>query len=95
MVALLLGQSFSESGWEMRPGTVTEIDRLPLHVYEKDGESEPKPCAEVLLTEEAIGRMIEEGLIPLVSFKNRDSVRVARFQSVAAPSRPLAGRWDA
>jgi type VI secretion system protein ImpC len=95
LVALLLGQSFSESGWEMRPGTVTEIDRLPLHVYEKDGESEPKPCAEVLLTEEAIGRMIEEGLIPLVSFKNRDSVRVARFQSVAAPSRPLAGRWDA
>jgi hypothetical protein len=32
-------------------------------------------------------------LIPLVSFKNRDSVRLARFQSVATPLRPLAGRW--
>lgn len=93
LVAVLLGQTFSESGWEMRPGTVTEIDRLPLHVYGKDGESEPKPCAEVLLTEEAVERMIEEGLIPLVSFKNRDSVRLARFQSIAAPLRPLAGRW--
>jgi len=93
LVALLLGQSFSESGWEMHPGTVTEIDRLPLHVYRRDGESEPKPCAEVLLTEDAVERMIEEGLIPLVSFKNRDSVRLARFQSVAAPLRPLAGRW--
>jgi len=93
LVAVLLGQTFSESGWEMRLGTVTEIDRLPLHVYGKDGESEPKPCAEVLLTEDAVERMIEEGLIPLVSFKNRDSIRLARFQSVAAPPRPLAGRW--
>jgi len=92
LVALLLGQSFSESGWEMRPGTIAEIDRLPLHVY-GNGESEPKPCAEALLTEDAVERMIEEGLIPLVSFKNRDSVRVARFQSVAAPRHPLAGRW--
>ena len=93
LVAMLLGQSFSESGWEMRPGTVTEVGSLPLHVYGLDGESEPKPCAEVLLTEDAVERMIEEGMIPLVSFKNRDSVRVARFQSVAAPPRPLAGRW--
>lgn len=93
LVATLLGQTFSESGWEMKPGTVAEIDRLPLHVYEKNGESEPKPCAEVLLTEDAVERMVEEGLIPLVSFKNRDSVRLARFQSVAAPPRPLAGRW--
>lgn len=93
LVGLLLGQSFSESGWEMRPGAVTAIDRLPLHVYEKDGESESKPCAEVLLTEETVEAMIEEGLIPLVSFKSRESVRLARFQSVATPPRPLAGRW--
>lgn len=92
--AVLLGQSFSEAGWEMRPGTVAEIDKLPLHVYLRDGESVPKPCAEVLLTEEAVERMVEEGLIPLVSFKSRDVVRVARFQSIADPPRALAGRWD-
>ena len=93
-VALLLAQSFSHAGWEMRPGTVTEIDRLPLHVYGKDGEPESKPCAEVLLTEDAAERLLEEGLIPLVSFKNRDLVRVMRFQSIADPARGLAGRWD-
>jgi type VI secretion system protein ImpC len=92
-VALLLGQSFGEAGWEMRPGTVAEIDRLPLHVYQSDGESVPKPCAEVMLTEEAVERMVEEGLIPLVSFKGRDVVRVARFQSIADPLRAFAGRW--
>ena len=55
-VALLLAQSFSQAGWEMRPGTMTEIDRLPLHVYRKNGECESKPCAEVLLTEDASER---------------------------------------
>ncbi len=61
---------------------------------DRDGESEPKPCAEVLLTEDAVERMLEEGLIPLVSFKNRDLVRLARFQSIADPPRALAGRWS-
>jgi type VI secretion system protein ImpC len=49
----------------------------------------------VLLTEEAIERVLDEGLIPLVSFKGRDTVRVARFQSIAEPHGPLKGRWDA
>jgi type VI secretion system protein ImpC len=92
-VALLLAQSFSEAGWEMRPGAVTEIDKLPLHVYEKDGESESKPCAEIVPTEDAAECLLEQGLTPLVSFKDRDLVRVMRFQSIADPLRGLAGRW--
>ena len=94
LIALLLGQSFTESGWEMRPGTVSEIDRMPLHVYERDGVSEPKPCAEVLLTEDAVERILDEGVMPLVSFKSSDKARLARFQSIATPFRGLAGRWD-
>ena len=93
-VALLLAQSFSEAGWDMKPGSRLEIDRLPLHVYEKNGESELKPCAEVLLTEDAAERILDEGLIPLVSFKDRDSARVMRLQSIAEPLRGLAGPWD-
>jgi predicted component of type VI protein secretion system len=93
-VALLLGQSFSEEGWQMRPGSVSQVENLPLHTYRTDGDSQLKPCAEVLLTEEAVERMLESGLIPLVSFKGRDSVRVGRFQSIADPQRPLAGRWQ-
>jgi type VI secretion system protein ImpC len=91
--ALLLGQSFSAAGWEMRPGNVTEIEQLPLHIYLKAGESESKPCAEVLLTEDAVERILEAGLMPLVSFKGRDRVRLVRFQSIADPPRALAGRW--
>ncbi len=92
-VALLLAQSFTEAGWEMRPGTVAEIDRLPLHVYETNGESKSKPCAETLLTEDAAERLLESGLIPVISFQNRDMLRVMRFQSIADPLRSLAGQW--
>ena len=84
-VAMLLAQSFSEAGWEMRPGTMAQMERLPIHVYRKNGEHESQPCAEALLTELAVERIVEAGLMPLVSFKDRDSVRVARFQSIAEP----------
>ena len=93
-VALLLAQSFVEAGWEMRAGTATEVDKLPLHVYRRDGQPESKPSAEVLLTDDAVERIVEEGLIPLISFKDRDIVRVARFQSIADPPRAPAGRWS-
>ncbi|HEY3974388.1 MAG TPA: type VI secretion system contractile sheath large subunit [Candidatus Sulfotelmatobacter sp.] len=91
--ALLLAESFSEAGWEMHPGSVAQIDNLPIHVYSRNGQLESQPCAEVALPEDAVERMIEDGLIPLISFKDRDLVRVARFQSVADPARGLAGRW--
>jgi type VI secretion system protein ImpC len=95
VVALLLSQSFSEAGWEMRLGSLSQIENLPLHTYRVEGDAQLKPCAEVLLTEEAVERILDHGLIPLVSFKGRDSVRVGRFQSMAEPHRPLAGRWQA
>lgn len=93
VVALLLAQSFSESGWAMRPGARSSLVGLPLHVYRQNGESEVKPCAEVLLTDEAVDKILAAGLMPLVSFKRRDEVRLARFQSIGDPPRALAGRW--
>jgi type VI secretion system protein ImpC len=79
----------------MRPGNLSQIENLPLHTYRVEGDSQLKPCAEVLLTEEAVEHILNHGLIPLVSYKGRDSVRVGRFQSIAEPHRPLAGRWQA
>ncbi len=91
--AYLLGEAFSRYGWEMRPGMVSQVDGLPLHVYRQDGESLLKPCAEVLLTEEAVEMLLDRGLMPLVSIKDTDRVRLPRFQSIAHPAAPLAGPW--
>jgi len=91
--ALLLGQSFSEMGWEMSPGIIQEIEDLPLHVYKEKGESRIKPCAETLLTQGAAEIIMEKGLMPVISFKNSDTVRLARFHSFSDPPAQLAGRW--
>lgn len=91
--ALLLGESFSHSGWAMQPHG-SEVGSLPLHIYTEGGESVVKPCAEALLTEAAVERILDEGLMPLVSLKGRDVVRLVRFQSIASPARTLSGRWQ-
>ena len=91
--AYLLGETFQRQGWAMRPGTFDAIDGLPLHVYNDDGEAALKPCAEVLLTEEAAMLLLDRGFMPLASYKGTDRVRVVRFQSIADPLAPLAGRW--
>ncbi|MGH9454112.1 MAG: type VI secretion system contractile sheath domain-containing protein [Terriglobia bacterium] len=91
---LLLAQSFSARGWEMRPGEYSEISGLPLHVYRQDGESQLKPCAEVLLTVEAADRIMERGVMALASLKGQDAARLVRFQSLADPVRALSGRWQ-
>ncbi len=94
-VGLMLSQSFGEAGWEMQPGSVAQVNDLPLHVYVGRDGPESKPCAEVLLTDEAVQRILDRGLIPLISYKGRDSVRAGRFQSVAEGGRALGGRWEA
>lgn len=91
---LLLGQAFTRKGWQMQPGSVLEIDSLPLHVYKKDGESFSTPCAETLLSQRAAELIMEKGLMPLISFLNRDMVRLGRFQSIADPLCRLAGPWE-
>jgi type VI secretion system protein ImpC len=89
----LLGQAFSEHGWDFQPGAVHDIDGLPLHVARRDGEPCIKPCAEALLTEKAANIILEKGIMPLLSLKDRDVARLMRFQSLADPPAPLAGRW--
>ncbi len=91
-VAYLLAQAFTESGWAMRPGEVQEIEGLPLHVYKEESESRIKPCAETLMTTRAAERIINEGIMPLISMKETDAVRLGMFQAING--RRLAGRWD-
>jgi len=92
--AYLLGEAFTRYGWAMRPGQVSDIAHLPAHIYKSEFEPELKPCAEVLLTEEAVELLLDRGLIPLISFRGADHVRVGRIQSIADPSSLLAGRWS-
>ena len=93
-MALLLGQAFTEESWNLRPGVISEIGGLPIHIYAVEGESITTPCAEVLMTQTAAERMMDLGFMPLASLKNQPAVRLVRFQSFAEPLRGLGGRWS-
>lgn len=92
--AYLIAQAFSEHGWDFHPGMIQEIGGLPLHVYQDQGEARATPCAEVILTQRAAEAILDRGPMPLLSFRDQDHVRLARFQSIADPLMPLRGKWS-
>lgn len=91
--AYLIAEAFERNEWNLKPGSVLDIENLPLHLYKEAGEPRTKPCAEVVFTEETAELILENGIMPLLSFKNQDRIRLARFQSLADPPVHLAGRW--
>ena len=86
-----LAQAYNEAGWKLQPSSVHEFTDLPLY-YDPALEGDAHPCGEYLLTDSEIGRLIDLGLSPLVSFKNQDRVQIRGLQSLQA--RPLAGPWS-
>ncbi|MEW6490082.1 MAG: type VI secretion system contractile sheath large subunit, partial [Thermodesulfobacteriota bacterium] len=94
VAARLLGEAFRERGWDLEPGDRLEVGDLPAHVVEEAGEKVLVPCAEVYLGERAAEAVLGRGIMPLLSYRNRNAVRLARFQSLADPPAPLAGPWD-
>jgi type VI secretion system protein ImpC len=92
-LAELLGRSFNEDGWSLRPGSNTLIEELPLYIDHRGDEPEATPCAEVLLPDRVVETIVDKGLMVLRSVRHRDAISLARFQSIAEPAQPLAGRW--
>jgi type VI secretion system protein ImpC len=93
IVALLLAKTFRKYSWDMSGNYIQDVDGLPLYVYQEDGESKTKPCTEITFTENNYEKILEQGLIPLISFRDTDRIRLGRVQSVSKVLSPLKGRW--
>lgn len=91
--ALVLTGAFEQGGWDLKPETAAEIPGLPTHVFKDGLETRVTPPSEVVLTLRAAEKLLAAGLVPVLSLKGSESVRVARLQSIARPLRALAGRW--
>lgn len=91
--AMLLGEAFLDQGWSMQPGDRLDIEDLPAYSYLDGEEQRLLPCAETLLSERTGETILKRGLMPLLSYRNRNTVRVLRFQSIADPLTALAGSW--
>ncbi len=90
---LVLAQSFSLNSWEMGEQMVEEIDRLPMYVYQNETETFVKPGAEAVLTLSAAEKILSEGLMLFISYRDTDKIRLTRMQSIASPYKTLRGRW--
>lgn len=85
----LLADIFCAEGWAMTASGPGELDDLPVFKFTEDSETKVKPCAEVWMSERTGERILELGLMPLLSVKGRGSVRLAGMQSVAQPATGL------
>lgn len=91
--AVVLGQCFTESGWDMQPGEIDEVDDLPVLLYEdEDGETVQHPSGELWLSDRGIEQLHKSQVVPLLSIKSVAAVRLGGFRSLSG--KPLAGRWS-
>jgi predicted component of type VI protein secretion system len=86
----LLADLFRAEGWEMAASGPGELDDLPVFKFAEDGEAKVKPCGEAWLSERTGERILELGVMPLLSIKGRGAVRLAGLQSVAQPATALS-----
>ncbi len=94
LAGLLLAQSFTLHGMRgMRSGDVLAIDDMPFYWYQdEDGDQVAVPCTRFPLTESSAQRVASHGLIPLLSIRGRNEVRLGGLRSLAGTR--LAGPWD-
>lgn len=88
---LLLANSWRDEGWSFAPPVNAEVNGLPVHIFTESGEKKLTPCGEVLLTDRVAENLLALGVMPLASVRDRDAVRLLRFQSIAQPATALAG----
>ena len=92
LVAILLAQSFRKNGMAMGLGQVMSLGEIPFH-YVKDqyGDQVALPCTERNLTQTKTQTAVARGLMPVISVKGRDEVRLGSFQSLAGDT--VLGPW--
>jgi type VI secretion system protein ImpC len=75
-------------------GDAEEIDDLPFFSFRSEGDVEMYPTAEVFWGERAADAVLARGLIPALSARDRNAVRLVRLQSIGDPPRALGGGAD-
>lgn len=88
MVAAAAGE---KRGGSITQGGISELGDLPGHIYVEGGETKKKACAEMYLSDRSAETILARGIMPLLSHKHRNAIRIARLQSIAAPPTALAG----
>ncbi|MCB9917402.1 MAG: type VI secretion system contractile sheath large subunit [Planctomycetes bacterium] len=72
-----------------------DLEDLPAHVWSgNDDAPQLTPCAEFYAGQRAAAHIASQGLMTLMSHRDRNAVRLTDLRSVAEPATHLAGRWS-
>jgi type VI secretion system protein ImpC len=71
------------------------LNDLPAHAYREGGETKLQAVAEAYLSERAWQQILGVGVMPFLSYRNRNAARLAMFQSLAEPRAALPFVWGA
>ena len=52
------------------------ISELPAFVFEQEGQQVLHPCGEFLLSEQQLMSIRAQGIVPFVSFRNKNAIRL-------------------
>jgi type VI secretion system ImpB/VipA family protein len=93
----LLAQAFQKDGWSCKPGSVLELDNLPIHVYTVDDEEEVT-LAEAWLVRPQTEQLVKQGIMPFLCVRGKGAIQLLRFLSLAQPAKDqpacdIQGRW--
>lgn len=91
--AKLAAMSWIQAEALCEPGTELDLTDLPACTYYEDEERRLLPCAETLLSERTAEYIVDRGIMPIMSYRDRNSARLLRFQSIADPPTALRGAW--
>ncbi|HEY4184847.1 MAG TPA: type VI secretion system contractile sheath large subunit [Polyangia bacterium] len=89
-VALLLAAAFREGGWSASFDAAAELEDLPSHTYDDDGETRLTPVGEIPLSEASATTLLARGITPLAARRDRAALRLLRLVSLAEPPRELS-----
>lgn len=87
-LAQLQAAAFRENEWSGTPDGA-ELDDLPSHTFDDDGESRLAPAGEVAWPERAVEPLLARGITPLVARRDRAALHLVRACSIAVPPSPL------
>ncbi|HEY0769958.1 MAG TPA: type VI secretion system contractile sheath large subunit, partial [Sphingobacteriaceae bacterium] len=94
IIVSLLAQSYKIAGSQMGKNLLYDIENLPLYIYREDGATKTLPCAEIVLTENLLEKMLAHGFVTLISFRDSNRLRIARYQSVSSTPTQLTDSWN-
>jgi hypothetical protein len=92
LVAILLAASQKRGGKALELGSVMSIGDMPFHfMTDEHGDQVALPCTERNLTASKVEEVVTRGLMPVLSLRGRDEVRLGSFQSVGGGT--ILGPW--